>query len=94
MELFGSERFGCVWFLRSDNGATLECADKTGESGMCIPLVVIVSNRVHCILTEEEVPPPCESNPCKNGATCQDVDNGYKCTCLPGWTGDNCGVRE
>jgi len=35
----------------------------------------------------------CE-NPCKNGATCQDISTRqYKCICPPGFTGDDCSVR-
>ncbi|ELU14812.1 hypothetical protein CAPTEDRAFT_100956, partial [Capitella teleta] len=35
----------------------------------------------------------CNPNPCKNGATCynDDNENGYSCTCSPGWQGDDCG---
>ncbi|XP_019645304.1 PREDICTED: fibropellin-1-like [Branchiostoma belcheri] len=32
----------------------------------------------------------CASNPCQNGATCQDGVNSYTCTCLPGYEGDTC----
>ena len=32
----------------------------------------------------------CKSNPCKNGATCIDQVNAYKCICSPGYTGVNC----
>ncbi|XP_078697536.1 cubilin-like [Branchiostoma floridae x Branchiostoma belcheri] len=27
--------------------------------------------------------------PCRHG-TCVNKDGGYKCTCSPGWTGQNC----
>lgn len=27
----------------------------------------------------------CASQPCANGATCQDSVNGFKCKCAPGW---------
>lgn len=39
-------------------------------------------------------PPPCDSSPCGSGGTCENTENGYKCKCPPGWTGDNCDVRE
>ena len=32
----------------------------------------------------------CASHPCKNGGTCSDLVNGYKCSCKPGYTGINC----
>ncbi|XP_078664857.1 uncharacterized protein LOC144907552 [Branchiostoma floridae x Branchiostoma belcheri] len=32
----------------------------------------------------------CLSDPCANGATCEDVVNGYTCTCAPGYEGDHC----
>ncbi|KAI8484493.1 hypothetical protein Bbelb_377640 [Branchiostoma belcheri] len=31
----------------------------------------------------------CVRNPCQHG-TCVNKDGGYKCTCSPGWTGQNC----
>ncbi|XP_027059482.1 neurogenic locus Notch protein-like [Pocillopora damicornis] len=32
----------------------------------------------------------CEQNPCKNGATCSNVEEGYQCTCKPGYSGAQC----
>ena len=32
----------------------------------------------------------CDSNPCSNGATCNDLPNGFTCTCRPGYTGKFC----
>ncbi|XP_066281384.1 snaclec coagulation factor IX/factor X-binding protein subunit B-like [Branchiostoma lanceolatum] len=31
----------------------------------------------------------CTRNPCEHGR-CVNKDGGYKCTCSPGWTGQNC----
>eukprot|EP00058_Branchiostoma_floridae_P020453 XP_002605943.1 hypothetical protein BRAFLDRAFT_87375 [Branchiostoma floridae] len=31
----------------------------------------------------------CTKNPCQHGR-CVNKDGGYKCTCSPGWTGQNC----
>merc|ERR1712179_270513 len=32
----------------------------------------------------------CDSNPCQNGATCNDGVNSYTCECADGYSGDNC----
>lgn len=32
----------------------------------------------------------CASEPCFNGATCKDEVDGFRCECLPGWTGSRC----
>ena len=32
----------------------------------------------------------CASNPCHNGASCQDLPAGFTCTCAPGFGGDTC----
>ena len=34
----------------------------------------------------------CVSNPCLNGAICQDQIDGYQCLCMPGYTGTNINV--
>ena len=35
----------------------------------------------------------CQTNPCHNQGICSDVQNGYTCTCVPGFTGTNCEVN-
>ena len=32
----------------------------------------------------------CQSDPCQNGATCNDLINGYNCSCADGYTGNDC----
>ena len=32
----------------------------------------------------------CASVPCSNNGFCEDVTNGFKCSCKPGYTGINC----
>ncbi|XP_078362764.1 uncharacterized protein LOC144646924 isoform X4 [Oculina patagonica] len=32
----------------------------------------------------------CDSNPCKNGGTCSEDGNGFKCSCANAFTGDQC----
>lgn len=36
----------------------------------------------------------CESNPCRNGGTCIDGVNSYKCICSDGWEGAYCETSE
>ncbi|KAL9961808.1 hypothetical protein ACROYT_G030830 [Oculina patagonica] len=37
-----------------------------------------------------EIDMKCSSNPCQNGATCNDHSNGYSCTCVAGFEGHHC----
>ena len=32
----------------------------------------------------------CDSNPCRNGATCADDVNQYSCICVDGYSGTHC----
>ncbi|CAH3178986.1 unnamed protein product, partial [Porites lobata] len=32
----------------------------------------------------------CNNNPCKNGATCENLQGSYRCKCKPGFTNNNC----
>ncbi|XP_034024113.1 delta-like protein C [Thalassophryne amazonica] len=34
----------------------------------------------------------CDSNPCKNGGSCNDLENNYSCTCPHGFYGKNCEI--
>ena len=36
----------------------------------------------------------CADNPCDNGATCSETDDGYTCTCAPSFTGGDCEVSR
>ena len=32
----------------------------------------------------------CSNNPCKNGATCVNLQGSYRCDCKSGYNGNNC----
>ena len=32
----------------------------------------------------------CADSPCQNNGTCTDLVNDYNCSCIPGYTGQNC----
>ena len=36
----------------------------------------------------------CSPSPCKNGGTCTDGVNSYKCSCVAGYNGYNCSVGQ
>ena len=37
---------------------------------------------------------PCSPNPCSNGGTCNNDSNPYTCSCMFGYSGDNCDVNS
>lgn len=47
------------------------------------------TNPLVCFRCEAEID-ECSSNPCLNGATCQDRFNHFKCVCVPGFSGRLC----
>ena len=42
------------------------------------------------ILTEPTPGDPCSPNPCKNGGTCSISSGEFTCSCVSGYTGDDC----
>ena len=36
----------------------------------------------------------CSSNPCKNNGLCTQINNGFTCMCMPGYSGSDCGTRS
>ena len=37
---------------------------------------------------------PCSPNPCSNGGTCNNNSNPYTCSCMFGYSGDNCDINS
>ncbi|XP_051945836.1 protein eyes shut homolog [Xyrauchen texanus] len=64
------------------NGGT--CVDGPGANFTCSCLPGFVGDFCEVEMNE------CCSEPCFNGAICQDLINGYQCHCRPGWTGLHC----
>lgn len=44
-------------------------------------------NYISIILTDVN---ECTNSPCKNGATCVNLQGGYRCDCKSGYSGSNC----
>ena len=36
----------------------------------------------------------CSQNPCKNGGSCTDLVNGFNCSCVAGYNGDDCSTGK
>lgn len=36
----------------------------------------------------------CLSNPCDNGASCENLVNAYRCHCAPGFSGTHCEMSK
>ncbi|XP_066994976.2 protein crumbs [Anabrus simplex] len=44
---------------------------------------------IHCDIDFDE----CLSQPCRNGATCENKINDFRCSCPPGYTGKDCSIE-
>ncbi|XP_075397371.1 versican core protein isoform X2 [Tenrec ecaudatus] len=99
--VLASEQQMPVRILDSNNQATVSTAELNTELGTPSLSLWETSNESDFLLgiNEESVegtavyltgPDHCKINPCLNGGTCYPTDTSYVCTCVPGYSGDQC----
>ncbi|XP_033848474.1 delta-like protein C [Acipenser ruthenus] len=66
------------------NGATCSNTGQGSYTCTCSPGF----SGTNCEMETNE----CDSNPCKNGGSCNDLENDYTCTCPQGFYGKNCEI--
>ncbi|XP_029073377.1 versican core protein isoform X1 [Monodon monoceros] len=87
--------------LDSNNQATLSTAELNTELATPSFSLLETSNETSFLIgiNEESVegtaiylpgPDHCKTNPCLNGGTCYPTETSYVCTCVPGYSGDQC----
>ncbi|XP_072025991.1 uncharacterized protein [Amphiura filiformis] len=87
-----SDELGCLCDLEY----AFQC-----EGGGCVNQTWVCDGRADCFDGSDEAEEICSkqtveagneclSNPCSNGATCEDGIDSYTCSCTSGWTGDTC----
>ncbi|KAG9339044.1 hypothetical protein JZ751_024239 [Albula glossodonta] len=75
-----------------------QCSCPEGYSGPNMPASLTPAPMEEAALRPAKglsasVPPDvddCDPNPCSHAGTCQDLVNGFKCSCPPQWTGKTC----
>ncbi|XP_038597013.1 delta-like protein 4 [Tachyglossus aculeatus] len=72
----------CTHHTPCKNGATCSNTGQGSYTCSCPPGFT----GVDCELEVSE----CDSNPCRNGGSCTDLDHGFHCLCPPGYYGPHC----
>ncbi|XP_076821334.1 complement receptor type 1-like [Clavelina lepadiformis] len=77
-----------IEFDRSDENLKIEFrAGKSSRSALAVDLDEIT------ITENETCVDECRPRPCRNGGTCLNRIDAYKCYCLRGYEGDNCEIK-
>ncbi|XP_008576085.1 PREDICTED: versican core protein isoform X1 [Galeopterus variegatus] len=87
--------------LDSNNQATVRTSESNTELATPPLSLLETSNETDFLIgiNEESVedtaiylpgPDRCKTNPCLNGGTCYPTETSYVCTCVPGYSGDQC----
>ncbi|CAG5131144.1 unnamed protein product, partial [Candidula unifasciata] len=66
--------------------------DLWGTHGILNMGLLITIFILHALLPKAylSIKDECQSSPCRNGASCQDIFDGYRCQCPPSYTGLSC----
>ena len=56
---------------------------------LSLPVSQICTNML-AVFFSIELPNVCDTSPCENGATCNNLGNQYECVCAPGYAGTYC----
>ena len=87
LEIFFYLFFYLFFFFFYLGGGGVICPVRTDPDLVWSNLVFILQYKFECVSDINEC---LVYSPCRNGATCQNLDGSYLCQCVAGWTGTDC----